>query len=60
MVILRLRRYKDSHKRIRGPGFYLFSKKKRRGKRRMIGGPYKTRKAALKRERQIQAFKHRK
>lgn len=37
-------------------GYVLFSKD---GKKR-LGGPYKTRAAAVKRERQVQFFKHKK
>ncbi len=36
-------------------GYVLYSRPRRR-----LGGPYKTREEALKRERQVQFFKHRK
>ncbi len=40
-------------------GFVLYSSKpnSKTGKRRRLGGPYKTKEEALKRERQVQFFK---
>lgn len=41
-------------------GYVLYSKSKGSdGKRKRLGGPYKTRAQAEKRERQVQYFKHR-
>ncbi len=40
----------------RKKGYYVLSEKTRRN----LGGPYKTRAAALKRLRQVEFFKHRK
>jgi hypothetical protein len=39
-------------------GYVLYSKKKTGGKRKKLGGPYKTRQAAVRREKQVQYFKH--
>lgn len=54
MVIKRLSGYKDSRGKLRGPGFYLFT---RTGKR-LLGGPYYTLRAVKQREKEVQAFKH--
>jgi len=42
-----------------GSKYVLYSRKKVKGKRRRLG-TFRTKKAALERERQIQFFKHRK
>lgn len=41
-------------------GYVIYSETKRNGKRRRLGGPYKTKAAAQKRLRQIEYFKHKK
>ena len=42
--------------------YYLYSKSKdpKTGKRKKLGGPYTTRDQAVKREKQVQYFKHKK
>ena len=39
-------------------GYVLYSRKKTKGRRRKLGGPYKSRIAALRRERQVNYWKH--
>ena len=41
-------------------GYKVMSKKKTKGKRRNLGGPYKTREESEKRLRQVEFFKHKK
>jgi len=42
-------------------GYVLYSKSKgKNGKRKRLGGPYKSRKKAVERERQVHYFKHNK
>ena len=42
----------------RSGGYYVVSEKKTGGKRKNLGGPYKSRAHAVKRLRQVEYFKH--
>jgi len=45
----------------RADGYYLLSKSKGKdGNYKKLGGPYKTREAAVQREREVRFFRHRK